>query len=217
MDFLNPPRDWEGCYRRVRMVISRTAAQGLAVSLEEMLLDLRADSQDENETVVRLIKGMTDYFEIRTGWRLSPAAYEARIACGVEPWICIPRGPVRSVEAVSYYDATTKAWVEIDSENYTVDEMGTDFSVYLSNDFWPNLPGGLGTIPYPYKIKFMAGFDPQQDDATGEINTSVVGPAADGMIVALKGLIALGFQNREAGNNLQADQDQILRGYRRFW
>lgn len=218
MEFLNPPHCWDGQFNRIRMQISRLATQGLAVSLDEMLLDLRADSGDEDETVLRLIKGMTDYFEIRTGWRLAPAAYEARIACGPQPFFIIPRGPIRSVEEVAVYNGDTKAWEVQDPDSYSFDDMGTDFSVYLTSNNWPtSWPGAVGPGLYPYRVKFMAGFDPAQDDATSEIHTSVAGPAADGMIVALKGLVALGFQKREAGENADADKDQILRGYRKYW
>lgn len=189
---------------------------GLALTLEEMLLDLRADSADENQTVERLIRGCTDYFEIRTGYRLSPANYSAAFSC-LSPSMLVQRGPVRQVDGIQFYNTTTKAWEAIDPANYAVEDDGgrafrIGFDLATIGDLWAGSPPPQPTRRYPLRMTFSAGYD-RADETGSEVN----GFAPDGMITALKGLVALEFQNREAGSNIDGEKDIVLRAYRWFW
>lgn len=195
--------------------VRRLQATGLAVTIEEMLLDLRADSADENATVERMIRGCTDYFEKRCGYRLAPASYAAQMPC-LPPCLEIPRGPIREVDGIQYWDHATMSWLPIDAALYQVEEVneGRGFRVGFDHSAIYNLHIPAPTIPraFPYRMTFSAGFD-RADETGSEVN----GLAEDGMILALKGLVALEFQNREAGNNIDGEKDIVLRAYRWFW
>lgn len=212
MDFLNQAPSWCGRCHQILVNVWNLQAAEPALTLDEARLFLRADSGDEDETIQRLIEASTDYFEIRTGWRLAPASYEARLGCTALPLLAVPRGPVRAVQGVAYWDDATKLWVDVDAADYMVDGIGNEFRIELSTDIWPNLPvASPGPSGLPWRVRFLAGFDPP-----GQTETAI-GFAPSGMVQALKGLVALGFQKREAGDSADADKDQLLRGYRKFW
>lgn len=188
----------------------------LAVSLEEMKLSLRVDSDDEDLTIERLIGAATDYFEKRTGWVLRPATYEALIGPWCRPFLTIERGPFRSITGLWWWDCETREWTQVSPTEFQVEERGNEFDVLVSEDAVADFPAPTALRPMPIRLQFEAGFD-----AIGE--TESVGLPEDGMIVALKGIAAVGFENREAGAGAGtwagADpaKDFWLQSYRKFW
>lgn len=199
----------------------RTVGQSskLAVRMDEMLLDLRADSDEEELTVRGLILGMTDFFENRTCWRLTPASYEADVGsqCYPNP-ITIEKGPFRAINAVTWWDCETEGWQTVDPADYRVDPRGRDFDIYLNSAANALVPVSWPGYQRPLRIAFEAGFDSPE-----ESETSVAGQAQNGMTQVLKTLVALGFKEREAGAGngswagADPSKDYLLMQYRRFW
>lgn len=187
----------------------------LAVPLEEMKLDLRIDSSDEDETVTRLIRGMTDFFQVRTGWRLAPASFIAEAFEFDGCRAVIETGPLRAFERVEFWNAETKVWEELPTANFNADARGRDIDVFFDEPFPSGFPPIASLAQHrPVKMYFTAGFDPP--DQTG---TTVSGFAEDGMITCLKTLVALGYQTRETDpwNPSDASKDYLLHSYRRLW
>lgn len=191
--------------------------QDMAVTLDEMKLDLRIDTDDEDMTVERLVRGMTDFFEHRTGWRLSPALFELLLD-PVCAHITVERGPFRRLLGVWSWNATDRQWDTIDIAECTVLERGREFDVIFSDTAYATMRQCVGPFPYTVRLQFEAGFDsPEVTD------TDVKGPAEDGMLLSLKALVALGFEQREAGqasgnwSGQDPSKDYLLSRYRKFW
>jgi len=190
--------------------VSRLAADpdALAVSLEEMRLSLRADSEDEDLTILRNIRGATDFFEIRCGWRLTPATLQALVrACGRR--ITIPRGPLRDVTSIEVWDCDADEWTIDTGITWKTESRGNEFDVLIDRDSMHLIPGALANGAYNLRINFDAGFD----GANASV-TTVVGEADDGMVQCLKTLVSLMFQKREEASD--AEKDLIVRRYRKF-
>lgn len=190
----------------------------LAVTLDDVKLDLRIDSDDEDATVVRLIKGMTDFFERRTGWRLSPAAYELLVQASPCPQITVERGPFRDLTGCWYWDSTDRQWVQIDLAEIQVIDRGREFDLLFSDAVFDAFPKSSLLPARGIRLQFEAGFDsPEVSD------TTVAGPAEDGMILSLLALIAVGYESREAGgaagnwSGSDPSKDYLLQQYRKFW
>lgn len=189
----------------------------LAVDLDEMLLDLRIDSSDENDTVLRLIRGMADYFEARTGWRLTPVSYELLVgACGRQ--LTVERGPFRSLDGVWYWDSEELEWVAVDLAETRVIERGREFDIIFTQAAADLFPAPTAIRPQQIRVQFSAGFDPPD-----QTETTIGGLPEDGMVVALKALVAVAYENREAGSaagswaGADPAKDFLLQRYRKFW
>lgn len=198
----------------------RLLSQGpdLAVQLDEVKLSLRADSDDEDITIRRIIRGMTDYFSRRTGWVLTPCTFEALVGgCGHA--ITLERGPYRAIDGVFWWDSTDRDWVQIDPAEFQVEERGNEFDLLFSDAAYSSLPAPTYLRPRPVRVQFSAGFDSPEVS-----ETTVNGTAEDGMVMSLLSLIAHAYEEREAGaanNNTLIGQDPakdyLLGVYRKFW
>lgn len=191
--------------------------EDLPLTLGEVKLDLRVDSDDEDALIVRMIGAMTDYFEHRTGWRLSPASYELLVG-GCGPVITVERGPFRELTGCWYWDCEDKIWQAIDLDEITVLERGREFDLTFSDAAFALLPAPTNLRPMPVRIQFEAGFDsPEVSD------TTVAGKAEDGMYLSLLALVAVTYQKREAGDangtwaGADPAKDHLLQRYRKFW
>lgn len=189
----------------------------LAVQLDEVLLDLRVDSADENDTVLRIIRGMTDYFAHRTGWVLAPASFESLVG-GCRQSFTIERGPLRDVEAIFWWDCETLTWQALDPDTWIAEARGREFDIIFTDAGYSLLPAPSTIRPLPVRVHFSAGFDSPE-----VTETSVNGAAEDGMILSLKALIAVAYENREAGgaagnwSGADPSKDFLLGSYRKFW
>lgn len=194
----------------VKVVKLATDPGVLAVSMEEMRLALRADSSDEDLTIQREIEAAQDFFEIRCAWRLTPASYRADVVGPLCFPITIPRGPVRAVTAVEYWDCQADEWVAITGDHYRVEDNGCEFTLYRKGDSVLDLPGPLSFGAPGLRVYFEAGFDGAEN-----AETSANGEAESGMIQCLKTLVSLMFQKREEATD--SEKDMIVRRYRKFW
>lgn len=191
----------------------RLLAQGndLAVQMDEMKLALRVDSDDEDMTIRRNIRAMTDFFTRRTGWVLTPCTFEALVGgCGNH--ITIERGPYRSITGFFYWDCEAREWVQIDNAEITVEERGNEFDLLLSQTAYNLVPAPSHLRPRPIRIQFEAGFDSPEVS-----ETTVNGTAEDGMVQSLMGLVQHVYDIREAGDKDSPAKDFLLGTYRKFW
>lgn len=182
----------------------------LAVTLGRARLFLRADSQDEDDTILDLIRAANDWFEVRTGISLVPMEYEclARNICGNA--LVIPRSPIRNVHSVEYWDCDGDEWTALTGDTFQFEARARDFAILFDRDALNSVPMHWAPTGYQLKIQFAAGYDGESAP-----QTSAAGPADDGMIQCVKTLIALGFQKREEATD--AEKDMICRRYRKFW
>lgn len=191
--------------------------QDMAVTLEEAKQDLRVDSSDDDVVVQRLVRGMTDFFESRTGWRLSPAQYELLVG-GCGPTITVERGPFRELLGCWYWDCETRTWEVIALDQITVVERGREFDLVFTDAAVRLFPVPTALRPLPIRIQFEAGFDSPE-----VTQTTVKGPPEDGMLLSLLALVALGYEEREAGKangawtGADPSKDYLLAQYRKFW
>ena len=186
----------------------------LPVTLEEVKENLRVDSSDEDETILGLISGMTDFFEARTGWRLSPATYRAEVTGCIPCKLAIERGPLRTLDSISCWNSDTHQWDEIAVANYTPEQRGREFDIYFEDDAF----SGFTVSNRPLRIDFSAGFDSPMGGGT-----SANGLPEPGMIASLKAVIATAYQTKEAGAGAgtwvgeDPSKDYLFRTYRKFW
>ena len=131
-----------------------TAPSVLPVTVEDVKKALRIDSSDDDFTLENLIQGAVDHYEGWTGilgiclveqeWCQSFDRFERRLF--------LPLGPVHSVSAVSWNDATGNAST-VPADGYTLEtDAGGRSCLRFKNAFTP--PSGLaesGAVAITYK------------------------------------------------------------------
>jgi uncharacterized phiE125 gp8 family phage protein len=166
--------------------ISTSAA--FPVPLEDIKLDLRVDSDDEDEMVQRCARGAAAFLEKRTGWALIPGTYQATLG----EWFCDPleiwKAPFRELESVEYLSAAD-TWTDVDLSNFRTSQREKSFLV---------IPAAAFTRPAVFqcvdsiRLTFTAGFD-VEDSSFGNGDF----PIDDGIKTLLIMLIAHWYKNRE--------------------
>lgn len=196
-----------------------TSSNALPVSVEDVKLDLRVDSDDEDATIERMIRAAAAFLERRTGWTVTPARYYAVYS----EWPCGPqeiyRAPLRELVSVEYLSALN-TWSEVSVDNFQVSERQKSFVIApLSTFEAPDLFTDLDCV----RFIFEAGFD-IEGDAESEFSGDAADPHpldAD-VRVLLTMLVAHWYKNRElflADKQAEIEEraGSLLGAHRTFW
>lgn len=191
-----------------------TREDALPVSIEDLLLDLRIDSDDEAATVERMARGAAEFLERRTAYVLIPGRYQVDVPGWWDGPLEIQRGPLREIVSIQYLtDATTE--VTADPAGFYVHEEDRIFSVQPLTTFTrPTLWSEVHRI----RLTFDAGFQtPDETSSTGELM-----PAPDGLLTTFTMLVGHYYKNRElfaAGKIEQVElgAGNLLGAYRQLW
>jgi uncharacterized phiE125 gp8 family phage protein len=209
------------------MEIRRIWSSGsLPVSIADLKLDLRVDSDDEDDALDRMARGAAGFLERRTGFVLIPGRYETWGPPPAQlqwptfqpmPWE-IMRGPLRELEQISYRNSAS-TFADLAISDFIVQEQSRSFLIGAPNGFnWPTDIYYSNPLPN-FRVRFMAGFD------TVDLDSGVSGeehPLDDGMRTCFLALCAHFYQNREllAADKvaeIEAGAGSLLGAYRQFW
>lgn len=236
MNFTGPwsdyyPDGFPGWYHDGQSKVSMrklTTSAGFPIALDEILLDLRVDSDDESKTIQRLARAAAAFLEKRTGIAVLQGTYEAKFSSWslFKPWEFM-RSPLRVVKEISVLDGTQSppTWEAIDIGKFFVTELAKSFLVV------PLQGVDLPQIWAPFhgiRVLFDAGFDNVAESGDDEpINESGEGdldalPIADDMRTTLLMLVGHFYENRElfAADKLaqvEASAGSLLASNRMFW
>lgn len=189
-----------------------TTMEELPVSIDDLVLDLRVDSDEEDETLARMERGAAAWLERRTGYVVSPGTYQVDLA-GWWPDVAeVMRGPLRQLDSVSYLDAAG-ASVDADLSQFWVQEEDRSFTVKALSSFTrPPLWSEVQRV----RLTFSAGFRLPSETAPGLVALE------DGLRTILIMMTGHLYKNRElfAAGKLEALDDYgrtLLGTYRQFW
>ena len=107
------------------------------ITLTEAKLDLKIDSNDENDLLAILIKASRETIEIRTGRSLITQTRTVKLdyfPC--TDTIKLPNGRVQSITHIKYYDED-EVLQTLDSSEYWVDS-DSDIARVVVKDSWPS-------------------------------------------------------------------------------
>lgn len=196
------------------MEIRRIAtSSALPVELDDVKLDLRIDSGDEDETIERMIRTAASLLETRTGFVLLGGRFEALLDCFAP--VEIMRGPFRELVAV---DAMTgkNDWTALDVSDFRVIEKERSFEL---SPFYPwTAEPTLYTMRAGVRVRFEAGFDTLETGQSGE-GDHPIDDKLRGALIALTGHY---YENRElfAADKLteiESTAGGLLNSIRQFW
>jgi len=138
-------------------------SEALPISLDELKHDLRVDSDDDDDSILRMAQAAGAFLERRTGISVIPGRYEALLS----EWFCEPlelyRHPVREMESIEYLEALN-TWTAVDLTNFQQSRRGKSF---LVNPLPTFTPPNLFTCFDSVKLTFTAGFD-AEDSTFGD-------------------------------------------------
>jgi uncharacterized phiE125 gp8 family phage protein len=151
------------------------------LTLDEAKDFLHVTSDDEDDLIQSLVDQATAYFQDAANIQLCEAGYEFRLDAFPSGEIKIPRGPLVSVESITYIDS--------DGNEQTLDAAEYDVDIYdptgrvcpAYNETWPTTRAVMNAVC----ISYTAGFGDSAD----------VPETAKG---ALRLLIGHWYRNREA-------------------
>lgn len=173
-----------------------TPPVGYPVTLDDVKLNARVLHDDEDDLIEGFIAAATNHTEtftwtslLDTTWRLTLDAFTDEIE--------LPRGPVRSVSSVSYFDADGNI-ATLSASAYTVDTASyRQWIVRNSGDAWPSILSGINSV----QIDYVAGFE-------------IVPPVLKQAIIMLA---SYWVKNRDAAGDVPAWFDTLCAPYRRMW
>jgi uncharacterized phiE125 gp8 family phage protein len=234
MNFTGPysdilPEGWAGyCRAGGRNLAMRKifTTRGLPLPIDEVMLDLRVDSNDELETVKRMVRGACAMIEKRSGFAVLQGTYEVLLDSWVMPWpLEFLRAPVREITEIAILDedaSPSETWDPVELAGFRIVEQPKSFELYpRRNTTLPAItssPGGL-------RIRFNAGYDVELvsgESESGEISDDKTLPLDDQVRTAIMMLTAHLYQNRElfAADSLdkvEARSASVLSSIRQWW
>lgn len=184
----------------------------LPIDMDAVMLDLRIDSDDEEDTVRRMAFGAADFLERRTGFVLVPGAYQVDLPGWWSGPLEIRRGPLRELTSVKYLvDASTEDTAAADG--FYVEERDRDFTIRTLTTF---TRPALWSEVHRVRLAFNAGF--RADD---ESDAGLQAPP-DGLVTTWLMLTGHYYKNRElfmAGKleEIELGAGSLLGAYRTFW
>jgi uncharacterized phiE125 gp8 family phage protein len=203
-----------------------TTSTGFPIAFDEILADLRVDSDDEANTIKRLARAAAAFLEKRTGIAVLQGTYEAKFSgwC-YRPWEFM-RTPLRVIKEISVLDGTASppTWEDVAVDKFFVTELAKSFLVV------PLQGVTLPVVWAPFhgiRVRFNAGFDNVAESGQAAENESGEGdqaelPIADDIRTTLTMLTAHFYENRElfAADKLaqvEASAGSLLASNRQFW
>jgi uncharacterized phiE125 gp8 family phage protein len=108
----------------------------------------------EGELIEGYLAAAREHAELYTELSLAPQTLELALDEFPSAEIQLPRGPVRSVESVSYVDEDGNAQT-VDAANYVLDDYSGDAWLLPADGFdWP----ATGRFANAVKVRYIAGF-----------------------------------------------------------
>lgn len=197
-------------------------SESLPLDLDEVKLDLRVDSNDDDGTISRMISAAADFAEIRTGLVFAAGTYEVLFDDFDCCFPCRDRGirefhraPLRSVNAISYLSGNAE-YTDLDLADFMVSNRGKSFAIGpLSTFSAPTLFEGFDCV----RVTFDAGYDPADQDS-GLSGDPI--PLPGGLKTMLTMIVGHYYKNRELFDAdkigaLELGAGSLLGAYRQFW
>lgn len=191
-----------------------TRVEDLPIPLDDLMLDLRVDSDDEAATLERLARGAADFLERRTAYVLIPGVYQVDLDGWWPSPLSVQRGPLRTLDAIGYLDADGQE-ATADLAGFYVEEEDREFTVRSLSTFTrPTLWSEVRRV----RLTFSAGFQVAEEvSASGDLQ-----PAPDGLITTWVMLVGHFYRNRElfaAGKleDVEMGAGNLLGAYRQWW
>lgn len=203
-------------------------SNGFPIPVEELLADLRIDSDDEAKTVMRLARAAAAFIEKRTGMVVLQGTYEAKFSQWniLAPWEFM-RTPLREISEISWLDGTQSppTWEDVAISKFFSTELDKSFIIMpLSSADSSFLP----TIWAPFhgiRVRFNAGYDIELE--SGDAQESGSGDGAeltlpDDLRTTLTMLVGHFYENRElfAADKIaevEMSAGSLLASNRQFW
>ena len=218
----NAPPPGESLEEKLLMDLraTRTAVSPVdPLPLEDVMWDLRVDSEDDAESVRRYLLGSADWMEERTGYALRPGSYQVLLDGWWQPGpVQIMKGPLRHPEelVIECMELGVAGWQPLPLSGYRVSEEPRSFRIYWREGVtFPTLEPGGQTV----RIRFDAGYDPPGSTQSESSGSGLIMP--DGMKSALTAITAFMYQKKVAGRDTlrfaNVELDPVLQQYRQFW
>lgn len=134
-----------------------TGPDALPVTMVDAKENLKVSDNNQDQSILRLMRSATDNIELATGQRLITQTWDYYRDC-LEEIMRIPYPPLQSVSYVKYIDSNG-AWQTLSTDLYTVDTYhfpGRIFRTY--NAVWPTVQN----TPNCVQIRFVAGYGSAQ-------------------------------------------------------
>lgn len=208
------------CAGRTPTVIARKLNarldEALPVPLEDLQLDLRIDSEDDEATLERLERGACDLLERRTGHVIMPGLYQLDLGGWWYGDLEVMRGPLRTITGVTYLgEDGAGSYSSADVGQFWVDEQERSFTIRALSTFTrPTLWNEAARV----RVMFEAGY--RTADESGESDAPPEMP--DGLRTTLIMLVGHFYENRDLFKSgklaeVESSAGYILNAYRQFW
>lgn len=190
-----------------------TRDDGLPIPIEDLMLDLRVDSDHEAETLERIQRGACDFLERRTGYVLIPGTYQLTLPGWWSGPMEIMRGPLREVDSVTYL-AGPNDWQAADLDGFYVSDDARSFTVRpLSSFDRPQLWSEVGQV----RLQFQAGYGTSDESGSDAFEAP-----EPGLLTVLTMTCGHYYKNRELFDAGKLEQLELgamafLGVYRQFW
>lgn len=126
------------------------------LTVDEAKARLRITSSDEDEVILRMIAGATQWCERILGWRLCEQTWKIELD-DFPTKIRIPYPPLQSITHIKYYDENNIQQTLSSSEYYVDSSSYPGRIEYVTS--WPSYYDKPNTI----EIQFVCGFENQED------------------------------------------------------
>lgn len=147
-----------------RTVASTTGA----VSLEQVKLFLRVDSDEEDSIIEMFISAATAQCEKLTGRSLITQTWQTQLDAFIDA-IELPFPPVQSIASVSYLD-DDGAIQTVDAENYYLDAMDPAWLVPAVGFTWPAAREQANAVT----ITYVTGYGDDPEDIPADIRSWIM-------------------------------------------
>lgn len=203
-----------------------TTSAGFPIALDEILLDLRVDSDDEAKTIQRMARAAAAFLEKRTGFAILQGRYEAKFS----QWSCFApwefmRSPLRGLVEIAWLDGSQSppTWETVPLDKFFVTDLAKSFLVVPLQGV--NLPQVWAPF-HGIRVRFNAGFDivPESgvDQESGEGEDTEELPIPDDLRTTLTMLTGHFYENRElfAADKIaevEMSAGSLLASNRQYW
>lgn len=233
MNFIGPYSDrplWElPRYRPGRPIDIRKiqTARGFPLALADVKADLRVDSDDEDPTIERIMRGAAAFLERRTGCAFIAGRYEATFDDWLQfGFLEFQRYPFRSLVEVGWFNGTASppSWEEVPLSDFFVAPRSASFVLTPISTFNPP------QVWAPFngcRVRFDAGFDVELESGESQPSESSEAdieelPIDDDGRMLLQAAIAHFYENRELFladkvAQVEASAGSLFTSRRKFW
>jgi len=136
-------------------IVIITPPTAMPVTLAEAKTHLRVDMSDHDAMITGQIEAATATLESWLTRALAEQTLELVLDSFPADEVFLPRGPVQSVESVTYIDLD-QVEQTIDSADYVVDISHDKYGVVYPVDAWPSAYDATGAVRFRYVTGYAA-------------------------------------------------------------